>query len=336
RRGAPHPSLPSPSRGSPRPAGPAAPSGREELTRDLETKESQSDQQEEASRQLEAKCRALEEQLAARERGNGELRRELRQRDALVWALRSSLRSKERRFLEELRRRSHRATVLGTELQKQSEAAASLAFPLRAARPEAARAAPRRPRPRPRPRPGRRRGRRGLRGGGPRGRRPGPRSAARRRPGQETRPPRPPAAPALVAAPRAMRPGRRQGLGCLGAGLQAGRGRARAHARPRPLPQRPQTSATQGPGQRPPNLRQPPQAPAPGAPRCRRPRPAPLLQESAREAAGRPQPRQHSRPRVGRRLGAGVQRDGTGPLPPRGGPGGTSPPRPKARALAQD
>ncbi|XP_031823678.1 LOW QUALITY PROTEIN: coiled-coil domain containing 92B [Sarcophilus harrisii] len=124
-----------------------------ELTRDLETKESQSDQQEEASRQLEAKCRALEEQLAARERGNGELRRELRQRDALVWALRSSLRSKERRFLEELRRRSHRATVLGTELQKQSEAAASLAFPLRAARPEAARAAPRRPRPRPRPGP---------------------------------------------------------------------------------------------------------------------------------------------------------------------------------------
>ncbi|XP_074116685.1 coiled-coil domain-containing 92B [Sminthopsis crassicaudata] len=105
-----------------------------ELTRDLETKESQSDQQEEASRQLEAKCRALEEQLAARERGNGELRRELRQRDALVWALRSSLRSKERRFLEELRRRSHRATVLGTELQKQSEAAAYLAFQLHAAR----------------------------------------------------------------------------------------------------------------------------------------------------------------------------------------------------------
>ncbi|XP_074046510.1 coiled-coil domain-containing 92B [Macrotis lagotis] len=105
-----------------------------ELTRDLETKESQTDQQEEASRQLEAKCRALEEQLAARERGNGELRRELRQRDALVWALRSSLRSKERRFLEELRRRSHRATVLGTELQKQSEAAAYLAFQLHAAR----------------------------------------------------------------------------------------------------------------------------------------------------------------------------------------------------------
>ncbi|XP_056675623.1 coiled-coil domain containing 92B [Monodelphis domestica] len=105
-----------------------------ELTRDLEAKESQSDQQEEASRHLEAKCRALEEQLAARERGNGELRRELRQRDALVWALRSSLRSKERRFLEELRRRSHRATVLGTELQKQSEAAAYLSFQLHAAR----------------------------------------------------------------------------------------------------------------------------------------------------------------------------------------------------------
>ncbi|XP_023575608.1 coiled-coil domain containing 92B [Octodon degus] len=89
---------------------------------------------EEASRELESKCRALESQLAARTAANAELRREVAQREALVSALRCSLRSEERRFLEELRRRSHRATVLGTELQKHTEAAAYLSCQLHAAR----------------------------------------------------------------------------------------------------------------------------------------------------------------------------------------------------------
>ncbi|XP_063107120.1 coiled-coil domain-containing 92B isoform X1 [Cavia porcellus] len=89
---------------------------------------------EEASRELESKCRALESQLAARAAANAELRREVAQREALVSALRCSLRSEERRFLEELRRRSHRATVLGTELQKHTEAAAYLSCQLHAAR----------------------------------------------------------------------------------------------------------------------------------------------------------------------------------------------------------
>ncbi|KAF3816517.1 hypothetical protein GH733_013865 [Mirounga leonina] len=81
-----------------------------ELTRDLEMREAQSHQQEAASRELESKCRALESQLAARMAANAELRREVAQREALVSALRCSLRAEERRFLEELRRRSHRAT----------------------------------------------------------------------------------------------------------------------------------------------------------------------------------------------------------------------------------
>lgn len=89
---------------------------------------------EEASRELESKCRALESQLEARAAANAELRREVAQREALVSALRCSLRSEERRFLEELRRRSHRATVLGTELQKHTEAAAYLSCQLHAAR----------------------------------------------------------------------------------------------------------------------------------------------------------------------------------------------------------
>ncbi|XP_036762014.2 coiled-coil domain containing 92B [Manis pentadactyla] len=105
-----------------------------ELTHDLEMREAQSHQQEAASRELENKCRALESQLAARSAANAELRREVAQREALVSALRCSLRAEERRFLEELRRRSHRATVLGTELQKHTEAAAYLSCQLHAAR----------------------------------------------------------------------------------------------------------------------------------------------------------------------------------------------------------
>ncbi|KAG8508322.1 Coiled-coil domain-containing protein 92 [Galemys pyrenaicus] len=105
-----------------------------ELTHDLEMREAQSHQQEAASLELESKCRALESQLAARTEANAELRREVAQREALVSALRCSLRAEERRFLEELRRRSHRATVLGTELQKHTEAAAYLSCQLHAAR----------------------------------------------------------------------------------------------------------------------------------------------------------------------------------------------------------
>nr|XP_012806434.2 coiled-coil domain containing 92B [Jaculus jaculus] len=105
-----------------------------ELTHDLELREVQSHQQEEESRELESKCRALESQLEARAAANAELRREVAQREALVSALRCSLRAEERRFLEELRRRSHRATVLGTELQKHTEAAAYLSCQLHAAR----------------------------------------------------------------------------------------------------------------------------------------------------------------------------------------------------------
>ncbi|KAJ1072434.1 hypothetical protein K5549_021418 [Capra hircus] len=105
-----------------------------ELTHDLEVREAQSHQQELASRELESKCRALESQLAERAAANAELRREVAQREALVSALRCSLRAEERRFLEELRRRSHRATVLSTELQKHTEAAAYLSCQLHAAR----------------------------------------------------------------------------------------------------------------------------------------------------------------------------------------------------------
>ncbi|XP_064022241.1 coiled-coil domain-containing 92B isoform X2 [Pogoniulus pusillus] len=103
-----------------------------ELTHDLEIKELEARQQDVLDRELEEKCRAMEAQLQEKEKDNLELRKELQHKETLVAALRSSLRSKERRFLEELKRRSHRVTILDTELQKQTEAAAYLSLQLHA------------------------------------------------------------------------------------------------------------------------------------------------------------------------------------------------------------
>ncbi|XP_069646913.1 coiled-coil domain-containing 92B isoform X4 [Haliaeetus albicilla] len=104
----------------------------EELTHDLEIKELEARQQDVLDRELEEKCRVMEARLQEKEKDNLELRKELQHKETLVAALRSSLRSKERRFLEELKRRSHRVTILDTELQKQTEAAAYLSLQLHA------------------------------------------------------------------------------------------------------------------------------------------------------------------------------------------------------------
>ncbi|XP_029964757.1 coiled-coil domain-containing protein 92 [Salarias fasciatus] len=83
---------------------------------------------------LEARCRDVENHLSEQECTLGEIRKELSHKGALVGALRANLKEKERHFLEELKRRSHCSTVLNTELQKQTEAAAYLSFQLHAAR----------------------------------------------------------------------------------------------------------------------------------------------------------------------------------------------------------
>uniref|UniRef100_A0A8C6K7F3 Coiled-coil domain containing 92Ba n=1 Tax=Nothobranchius furzeri TaxID=105023 RepID=A0A8C6K7F3_NOTFU len=81
---------------------------------------------------LEARCRELENRLSEQGCTLGELRKEMGYKGSLVGALRANLKEKERHFLEELKRRSHCSTVLNTELQKQTEAAAYLSFQLHA------------------------------------------------------------------------------------------------------------------------------------------------------------------------------------------------------------
>lgn len=83
---------------------------------------------------LEARCKELETRLDEQEYTLGEFRKELVHKGTLVGALRANLKEKERHFLEELKRRSHCSTVLNTELQKQTEAAAYLSFQLHAAK----------------------------------------------------------------------------------------------------------------------------------------------------------------------------------------------------------
>lgn len=83
---------------------------------------------------MEEKCRILEARYTEKEQLNLQLKKDLYLRENRVAALRSKLRDKERRFLEELKRRSHRVTILNTELHKQTEAAAYLSFQLHASK----------------------------------------------------------------------------------------------------------------------------------------------------------------------------------------------------------
>ncbi|XP_027003635.1 coiled-coil domain-containing protein 92 [Tachysurus fulvidraco] len=83
---------------------------------------------------LEARCQAVESRLQEEVHSQEEIRDELSHKGVLVGALRASLKEKERRFLEELKQRSHRSTALNSELQKQTKTAAYLSFQLHAAR----------------------------------------------------------------------------------------------------------------------------------------------------------------------------------------------------------
>ncbi|KAM3935005.1 coiled-coil domain-containing 92B [Leptodactylus fuscus] len=105
-----------------------------ELTQELEEKQVESFQQDQLEFEMEEKCRILEARYTEKEQLNLQLKKDLYLRENRVAALRSKLRDKERRFLEELKRRSHRVTILNTELHKQTEAAAYLSFQLHASK----------------------------------------------------------------------------------------------------------------------------------------------------------------------------------------------------------
>uniref|UniRef100_A0A672K9G0 Coiled-coil domain-containing protein 92-like n=1 Tax=Sinocyclocheilus grahami TaxID=75366 RepID=A0A672K9G0_SINGR len=82
---------------------------------------------------LQARLLETEQHLAEQESTLVELRAELRKKGALASALQVRLRDEERRFLEELKRRSHKITTLSRDLRKQTDLAAQLSFQLHSA-----------------------------------------------------------------------------------------------------------------------------------------------------------------------------------------------------------
>ncbi|OCT94252.1 coiled-coil domain-containing protein 92 isoform X2 [Xenopus laevis] len=100
---------------------------------ELESQQVELSQQDQIEQEMEEKCQILEASYHEMEQENSSLKKELYHRENRVAALRSRLRDKERRFLEEVKKRSHRVTILNTELQKQTEAAAYLSFQLHTA-----------------------------------------------------------------------------------------------------------------------------------------------------------------------------------------------------------
>lgn len=83
---------------------------------------------------LRARLLQTEHHLAEQECSQGELKAKLRHKGEQAGALQVRLRDEERRFLEELKRRSHKITALSRDLRKQTDIAAQLTFQLHSAR----------------------------------------------------------------------------------------------------------------------------------------------------------------------------------------------------------
>ncbi|XP_017348550.1 coiled-coil domain-containing protein 92 isoform X1 [Ictalurus punctatus] len=83
---------------------------------------------------LQARLLQTEHNLAEQECSQRELKAKLRHKGAQASALQVRLRDEERRFLEELKRRSHKITALSRDLHKQTDIAAQLTFQLHSAR----------------------------------------------------------------------------------------------------------------------------------------------------------------------------------------------------------
>lgn len=83
---------------------------------------------------LQARLLQTEHHLAEQVCSQGELKAKLRHKGELASALQVRLRDEERRFLEELKRRSHKITALSRDLRKQTDIAAQQTFQLHSAR----------------------------------------------------------------------------------------------------------------------------------------------------------------------------------------------------------
>nr|KAF6403182.1 coiled-coil domain containing 92 [Molossus molossus] len=87
-----------------------------------------------SSSELQRRCQELEAQLRAKEQEHEELLRELEQKNAAVTVLEHTVKEREKRYLEELKVKSHKLNMLAGELEQRAGTVAYLTAQLHAAK----------------------------------------------------------------------------------------------------------------------------------------------------------------------------------------------------------
>ncbi|XP_056586034.1 coiled-coil domain-containing protein 92 [Triplophysa dalaica] len=83
-------------------------------------------------RELHHRCEELEAQLKAKEQENTELLRDLEQKNAMISVLENTIREREKKYLDELKLKSHKLAVLSGELEQRASTIAYLTSQLHA------------------------------------------------------------------------------------------------------------------------------------------------------------------------------------------------------------
>ncbi|XP_055023287.2 coiled-coil domain-containing protein 92 [Misgurnus anguillicaudatus] len=83
-------------------------------------------------RELHQRCEELEVQLKAKEQENTELLRDLEQKNAMISVLENTIREREKKYLDELKLKSHKLAVLSGELEQRASTIAYLTSQLHA------------------------------------------------------------------------------------------------------------------------------------------------------------------------------------------------------------
>lgn len=83
-------------------------------------------------RELQRRCEELEAQLKQKEEENTELLRDLEQKNAMISVLENTIKEREKKYLEELKMKSHKLAVLSGELEQRASTIAYLTSQLHA------------------------------------------------------------------------------------------------------------------------------------------------------------------------------------------------------------
>lgn len=90
------------------------------------------DSSEARCRELQRRCEELEAQLKKKEEENTELLRDLEQKNAMISVLENTIKEREKKYLEELKMKSHKLAVLSGELEQRASTIAYLTSQLHA------------------------------------------------------------------------------------------------------------------------------------------------------------------------------------------------------------